>query len=215
MLMTRQTLVRNFKILFAAHHYAYISKDTDEIASVVNVSRRNIQSLIETPEFLDALSFWSCKENVGDFDFAERVWTEMIQNSEHLTLVEYPDKPFRHTLSNTEVFQLIESHLFCADNLSDDEIRQYLADERKFESEPVRYEGQALENRNYFWIYPNYDEGIYSRVFARVNVVGDLVIRFADETYLVCIRHGRLTLTRKSTADDVVNVYDKRLLVCL
>ena len=41
--MTREEFVKDFKVLFAAHHYAYISKDIDEIASVVNVSRRRLE----------------------------------------------------------------------------------------------------------------------------------------------------------------------------
>ena len=65
---------------------------------------------------------------------------------------------------------LIQSHLFCVDNLCDDEIRARLAEERQFESNPVRYEGQALENAYHWWVYPNYDDGIYSTVLARVNV---------------------------------------------
>ena len=62
--------------------------------------------------------------------------------------------------------------------------------------------------------YPNEAEGLYSKALARVNVAGDLVIDFGDEICLVCIRHGRLTLTSQ-VCDDVVSVSDKRLLVCL
>ena len=57
-------------------------------------------------------------------------------------------------------------------------------------------------------------DGVYSKVFARVNVVGDLVIGTGEDTSLVCIRHGRLTLMRQ-VSDDVVSTSDKRLLVCL
>ena len=46
------------------------------------------------------------------------------------------------------------------------------------------------------------------QVLARVNIAGDLVIGTGEETCLVCIRHGRLTITRK-IADDVVNVSDE------
>ena len=113
-----------------------------------------------------------------------------------------------------DVSALIQSHLFCVDNLCRDEIRARLAEERHFESNPVRYEGQALENAYYWWLYPNYDDGIYSTVLARVNIAGDLVIGTGEEMCLVCIRHGRLTITRQ-VADDVANVSDERLLVCL
>ena len=126
------------------------------------------------------------------------------------------DKPMHHsyTQNTFDVSALIKSHLFCVDGLCRDEIRARLAEERQFESNPVRYEGQALENAYYWWLYPNYDDGIYSAVLARVNIADDLVIGTGEETCLVCIRHGRLTITRK-IADDVVNVSDERLLVCL
>ena len=118
------------------------------------------------------------------------------------------------TQNTLDASALIASHLFCADGLCRDGIRARLAEEREFESNPVRYEGQALENAYYWWVYPNYADGIYSTVLTRVNVVGDLVIGTGEEMCLVCIRHGRLTITRK-TADDVANVSDARLLVCL
>ena len=51
-------------------------------------------------------------------------------------------------------------------------------------------------------------------LLARANVAGDLVIGTGDDTSLVCIRHGRLTITRQ-VSDDVVSTSDKRLLVCL
>ena len=84
----------------------------------------------------------------------------------------------------------------------------------ELESNPVRYEGQALENTYHWWIYPNYDDGVYSKVLTRVNIFGDLVIGTGEETCLVCIRHGRLTIARQ-IADDVVSASDERLLVCL
>ena len=89
-----------------------------------------------------------------------------------------------------------------------------LAEERKFESPPLRYGGQELGNLYRWWLYANYDDGIFSKVLARVNVAGDLVIGTGEDTSLVIIRHGRLTLTRQ-VSDDVANVSDRRLLVCL
>ena len=118
------------------------------------------------------------------------------------------------TQNTLDASALIKSHLFCVDNLCDDEIRAHLAEEREFESNPVRYEGQALENAYHWWVYPNYADGIYSTVLARVNIFGDLVIGTGEEMCLVCIRHSRLTITRQ-VADDVVSAADERLLVCL
>ena len=67
----------------------------------------------------------------------------------------------------------------------------------------------------YHWFaYPNETEGLYSKVLARVNMFGDLVIGRGEETCLVIIRYGRFSVTRK-VCEDVANVHDKRLLVCL
>ena len=139
----------------------------------------------------------------------------MVQNSEDLNPVDYPDKAIKSPPDNPDVYALIQSHLFCVDDLCDDEIRARLAEEREHEGNPVRYKGKPdLENAYHWWIFPNKPEGLYSKCFARANVVGDLVIGTGDETSLVCIRHGRLTLTRQ-VSDDVVSVSDDRLLVCL
>ena len=102
---------------------------------------------------------------------------------------------------------LINSHLFCVDNLSDTEIRERLTKD----GPPVHYEGQHILGYHWF-AYPNAAEGLYSKVLARVNMFGDLVVGRGEEACLVIIRHGRLSVTRQ-VCDDVVSVYDKRLLV--
>ena len=104
---------------------------------------------------------------------------------------------------------LIHSHLFCVDNLSDADIRNHLARD----GNPVGYESQHILGYHWF-AYPNAAEGLYSKVFARVNMFGDLVIGRGEETTRVIIRHGRLSITRQ-VCDDVANVHDKRLLACL
>ena len=78
---------------------------------------------------------------------------------------------------------------------------------------PVRYENQHLSGYHW-WLYPNYDDGIYSKVYARVNVFGDLVCGTGKMTRLVCIENGRLTLSRHIT-NAAVSASDERLLVCL
>ena len=110
----------------------------------------------------------------------------------------------------TNARTLINSHLFCVDNLSDADIREYLSKD----GPPVHYEGQHLLGYHYWFVYPNAAEGLYSKVLARVNMFGDLVIGRGEETCLVIIRHDRLSITRQ-VCDDVANVHDKRLLVCL
>ena len=104
---------------------------------------------------------------------------------------------------------LINSHLFCVDNLSDAEIRERLTRD----GPPVGYEGQHILGYHWF-AYPNAAEGLYSKVLARVNMFGDLVVGSGEETCLVCIKHGRLSVTHQ-VGKDVVSVHDKRLLVLL
>ena len=157
----------------------------------------------------------AAQKNGEDLDLAEQLWTEMIEKYDDLSAIDFPENPFKspHTGDPT-VYALIQSHLFCVDNLCHEQIRERLAEERKFEGNPVRYEGQRLGNAYHYWIFPNYDDSLYSKAFARINAVGDLVIGTGEETCLVIIRHGRLTITNQ-VSDDVANVHDERLLVCL
>ena len=216
-IMTQKFLTYHLKLLFAAHHYVFNSKDPKDIAKVLKVKKGKVQWWMRSYEWIEAVSYWSgSRPNNGeDFKLAEQLWAEMIENSDDLSAIDFPDKPFKspHT-GNPKVYALIQSHLFCVDNLSDQQIRERLAEERKFEGTPVRYEGQRLGNLYCWWLYPNYDDSIYSRVFARINAVGDLVVGAGEDTSLVMIRHGRLTLTRRFS-DDLVSIFDKRLLVCL
>ena len=188
------------------------------ITDVCNVKPSKVEHWMQSYEWLETLAYWrEGHKKQGDFNIAQRRWTEMIENREDLFPVEYPDVPDDISVSEgtLDVSALIASHLFCADNLCDDEIRARLAEERKFESPPVRYEGEPpLENLYHWWLYPNYSDGIFSKVLARVNVVGDLVVGTGEDTSLVIIRYGGLTLARQ-VSDDVASPYDERLLVCL
>ena len=109
----------------------------------------------------------------------------------------------------TNARTLINSHLFCVDNLSEADMREHLSRD----GNPVQYDGQHILGYHWF-AYLNAREGLYSKVLARVNMFGDLVIGSGEETCLVIIRYGRFSLSRKA-CDDVANVHDKRLLVCL
>lgn len=109
----------------------------------------------------------------------------------------------------TNARTLINSHLFCVDNLSEADIREHLTKD----GPPGQYDGQHIIGYHWF-AYPNAAEGLYSKVLAHVNMFGDLVIGSGEETCLVIIRHGRFSLSRK-VCEDVANVHDKRLLVCL
>ena len=212
---TRKVLRKRLSILIAARNYKYYSQDVDEISAVMGVSPEKIKGWMETPEWLISCSYWGNTPKLGDLNLAHRLWTELVEKDEHIHLVEYPEKPIKcPPTGDLKAYALVQSHLFCVDGLCDDEIRARLAEERKFEGNPIQYDGQDFGNLYRWWIYPNWDEGVYSKVLARVNMFGDLVVGSGEETSLVCIRHGRLKLTRQ-VCDDVANVHDKRLLVCL
>ena len=88
-----------------------------------------------------------------------------------------------------------------------------VASERESGFNPIPFENRYLRGYHW-WLYPNYDEGIYSKVYAHVNVVGDLVVGRGEQTRLVCIIDGKLVL-RQRMSDSVVSASDARLLVCL
>ena len=216
--MTPKFLTHNLKLLFAAHHYVFNSKDPKDIAKVLKVKKSKVQYWMQSYEWLEAVSYWSGSRpnDGGDLAFAEQVWTEMIEKYDDLSAIDFPNKPFKipHTGDPT-LYALIQSHLFCVDNLCDAQIYARLAEEREYEGEPVRYEGEPrLGNLYHWWLFPNWDEGVFSKARARINAAGDLVIGSGEDTCLVIIRHGRLTITNQP-ADDVANVHDERLLVCL
>ena len=214
--MDRQLLTQNLKMLWATYHFAFKSKDPKDIASVVDVKPHKVHQWMKTDAWFEALDFWGQKPKTGDLNFAEKLWTELIENNEHLSFVDFPDEPIRFKQSEDvlKAPAMIHSHLFCVEGLCAEQIRTRLAEEREFEGEPVRYEGQALDNSYRWWLYPNWRDSIYSKVLARVNAAADLVVGTGDDTSLVIIRHGRLTLSRQ-ISDDVANVSDERLLVCL
>ena len=214
--MKRETLTRCLKTIWGAHHFVHISKDVADIASVINVSPKNVEKLMQSRNWDEALIYWNYTPPLGDLNLAQKLWTELVEKDEHINLVEYPEKPrnLKYSEAVLAVDALIHSHLFCIDNLTEDEIQERLANENNDGMKPARYNGQDLENAYHWWVFPNESEGLYSKVLARANVAGDLVIDFGGETCLIIIRHGRLTITRQ-VCDDVANISDERLLVCL
>lgn len=213
--MDRKLITQNLKMLWATYHFAFRSKDPKAIANAVHVNPHKLHQWMKTDDWVACLSFWGQKIRTGDLNFVEKLWTEMIENGEDLFPVGYPNTPIKSKpYQNNEAHRLIHSHLFCVDNLTKDDIHERLANEDNDGMKPVPYNGRNLENAYHYWIFPNQPDGLYSKVLARANVAGDLVIGAGEDTSLVIIRHGRLTLTRQSAA-DVVSVYDERLLVCL
>ena len=103
--------------------------------------------------------------------------------------------------------------LSASAGLRSSQVHTHLNAEQQRGFHPVRYENQYLLGYHW-WLFPNYIDGIYSKVYARMNVFGDLVVGTGEWTRLVCIKNGRLTLS-PSVSDDAVSASDERLLVCL
>ena len=115
----RDFFTPNLEILFAAHHFVYKSQDVHEIASVINTKADIIEEWMQSFDWLEALGYWGNRPKAGDLRTAERCWTDMIENSEDLYPVDYPDKPMNlsYTQNTLDVSALIQSHLFCVNNL--------------------------------------------------------------------------------------------------
>ena len=103
--------------------------------------------------------------------------------------------------------------LSASAGLRSSQVHAHLKAEQHRGFRPVQYENQYLRGYHW-WIYPNYVDGIFSKVYARMNIFGDLVVGRGVRTRLVCIENGRLTL-RQWVSDNAVSASDARLLVCL
>ena len=81
--------------------------------------------LRQSYEWIEAVSYWrgNPTPKQGDLGLAENLWAEMVQNNEDLNPVDYPEKSIDSPPDNPDVYALIQSHLFCVDNLDNDEIR--------------------------------------------------------------------------------------------
>lgn len=103
--------------------------------------------------------------------------------------------------------------LSASEGLRSSQVRARLTAEQQRGFRPVRYENQYLRGYHW-WLFPNYVDGIYSKVYARVTVFGDLVVGRGRWTRFACIEKGKLTL-RPFISDDTVSASDTRLFVCL
>ena len=97
---------------------------------------------------------------------AQQLWEELIvENDGDLSDVEYPDKPVKFASGGDfAVYALINSHLFCVDNLTPEDIQHRLATENNDGLKPVRYNRQYLENAYHWWVFPNENEGYTASV---------------------------------------------------
>ena len=169
------------------------------------------------------------RPKIGDFSLAERVWTQLIEFDEHLYPTELPDAIFSTVrVSSEPIAESIKNNTletrqyrpdtliakpFCVDGLSNEQIEAGIAEERAFGYTPMKFEQQHLQGY-YWWLYPNWDRGIFSKVFARANMFDYLVVGADEKTHLVCIEDGRFVLSQ-NVSENAVLVSDERLLVCL
>ena len=237
--MNRKRLKDRFKIFIAAHHYVFISRDIQAVAKAANVFQKRIEKWMKTREWRLCLRFWDIHapfminkdvgEDIGDLSFAKHVWESLIKYDEIANPSEYPDnylvsdKVYSDPhdvipITNArEMYQHKPSRLivepFCVENLHTDQIENRITEERDFGYTPCRY-GEQLLIGYHWWLFPNFDNGIFSKVFARSNVFGNLLCGAGDKTHLVCIENGRFVLSQ-SVSNNAVLITDKRLLVCL
>ena len=229
--MTRKNLNRNLKMLFAAHHYVFNSQEIAEIASVINLSPQRVEKLMQTDAWVEVVAYWKGNppKKEGDQGLAEKEWSQMVAFDEHLFPSEYPDVTFSNgrvhseppaeSIKNNalEMRQYRPDALiaepFCVDGLSNEQIESRIAEERSFGFTPMQYERQHLQGY-YWWLYPNWEEGVFSKVFAKANIFGNLVCGADEQTHLVCIEDSRFMLSQ-NVSDTAVLVSDERLLVCL
>ena len=84
-------LKKLIKLLFAAHHYIYISKDVDEIARIIRVKKKTLEDWMTSPAWSEALMLWGYSPDLGDLRVAENVWKLMIESGHHLKPIDFPD----------------------------------------------------------------------------------------------------------------------------
>ena len=95
-------LKKLIKILFAAHHYIYISKDADEIAKIVRVKKKTLEGWMSSPAWYEALMLWGYSPDLGDLQVAERVWKLMIEAGHDLIPIDFPDDLGRYLAENED-----------------------------------------------------------------------------------------------------------------
>ena len=93
---TDRELKKLIKILFAAHHYIYISKDVDEIARIVRVKKKTLEGWMTSPVWYEALTLWGYSPDLGDLRVAEHVWKLMIESGHDLSPIDFPDDLSRY-----------------------------------------------------------------------------------------------------------------------
>ena len=117
------------------------------------------------------------------------------------------------SIEHLKTFPVLPSPICVLEDLQPSQIHYRIEAERLRGFQPVRYENQYLPGYHW-WLFPNYVDGIYSKVYARITVSGVLVCGRGGGTRPVCIKNGRLTLSPHIT-DTTISASDERLLVCL
>ena len=119
--MTHKKLTKLLKVVFGTHHSVFRSKTGEDIAAVLNVSTEHLQELKRSGYWKEAVRYWQRNHKlIGDLFSAERFWAEIVERGEHINLIDYCDRPNQAPQGEGDpsLYPLIQSHLFCIDNLS-------------------------------------------------------------------------------------------------
>lgn len=209
---------RRIKKFFAAHHAVFHTNDVHEISYIVNIKPSTIEKWTRQDNWQEYLAFWGkypkTTINIGDLAEAEKLWEQMIQDDTHTFHPELQDLYFdeKHQETPTINTQKYPHQPYTVEGLSEYQIRQRIAEFHHEGYTPKRYAGEHMFAPRW-WLFPNFDAGIFSQVFAKANIVNHITCGSGEDTHLVCIS-DRLTITQ-NFADPVAAASDTRLLVCL
>ena len=126
-MLDEKTLTKRLRTIFGAHHYVHVSEDTADIAAILNLPREQVENLMRSSYWRESLDYWGFQPELGDLKIAQQLWAELVGKDEHINPVEYPLRPDKAPQGEGDLalYPLIQSHLFCVDNLSKREMRKH------------------------------------------------------------------------------------------
>lgn len=78
-MLSKKTLTKCLKTIWAAHHFVYNSKNVADIAAVFNISPERVVKLMNSPYWDQALHFWNYTPPTGDLNLAQKLWNDGLK----------------------------------------------------------------------------------------------------------------------------------------